>query len=65
MALEPLCAESLHSCICNLPFAHTGAHVCKCEGSWDDEGNIEAMPSLVVEEGGRFPMGSRPFGKEN
>lgn len=64
MAEEPLCAQRRDSCICNLPFAHGEPHICECEGSWDDEGNIHAMPSLVVQEGGPFPVGSRPFGKE-
>lgn len=58
---EPLCTATEASCICNLRFEHQGPHICECEGSWGDDGEIHAMPSLVVEEGGPFPIGSRPF----
>jgi hypothetical protein len=58
---EAKCASQKDSCVCKLSFAHDGNHICECEGSWDEEGNVVAFPALVVEEGGMFPIGSRPF----
>lgn len=58
-ALVPDCANIKESCECQLPFGHAGAHVCGCEGSWDDDGNILAWPNLVTDEGGPLPKGTR------
>lgn len=60
--IEPECAATKASCICMLPATHEGAHVCECEGSWDDEGNVLAYPAVVVEDDSLFgPKGTRPF----
>lgn len=43
-----MCDATLASCECRLDEGHDGPHVCTCEGSWDDNGEIFAWPSKFV-----------------
>lgn len=42
------CAAWMASCECSLDVRHEGPHICECEGSWDDKGNIKAWPEKYV-----------------
>lgn len=53
------CAAPFYSCVCKLASQHKGPHLCDCEGSWDDDGDIVEYPQVMVASDGIFPQGSR------
>lgn len=53
------CAAPFYSCFCKLASQHDGSHLCDCEGSWDDKGDIVEYPQVVVSSNAIFPVGTR------
>lgn len=45
-AVKVLCGARYVVCACHREIGHDGAHLCTCEGSWDDEGRIFSLPNL-------------------
>ena len=64
LELEVLCGATFSlGCRCALqPHPDTFPHVCTCRGSWriteGGEVDIVAWPSLVIEPGGPYPVGT-------
>ncbi len=40
------CESTKAACHCLEPRDHDGDHVCKCEGSWDNDGDTVTLPDL-------------------
>lgn len=52
---EPICGETVASCICILPPGHDTPHECNCDGSWsgkEEDGSFR-IHSLPQYEGAR------------
>ncbi len=41
------CGVRFHNCTCDKDAGHVGPHVCKCDGSWNDDGEILAYPNIA------------------
>jgi hypothetical protein len=47
-----VCDVRFSACHCYEERGHPGIHVCRCEGSWDDQGRVHSLPNLFWPESG-------------
>ena len=53
------CDEANVWCRCAKSEGHDNNHICECEGSWDQDGNIVTYPDIVITDNGPYPKGTR------
>ncbi len=41
------CNNNLSNCFCEKEKGHKGFHKCRCEGTWDNDGNPKSLPNIL------------------